>query len=408
MRYFLAFCGAWVSAMSPVMAQPVSYEEALRGAVVEQPQVRSRELQLDARRSAADAADELPDPTLRAGIRNLPVTGPDLLDPTMMTMLEVGVEQQIPNLAERRARASIAGADIETAGAELARTRYLARLGAGEAWVQLAFAQRRLMVADTALDQVTDLVPVSRSAVSSGSARPAETLEVRRAVLEIEDARIAIEADEAAAQAQLARFIGVADAVAVGEPPSADIDPEDIRRSLANHPEILLAGAQLREMQARVDLARSDNRPDFGVSASYGVRERQYGDVFTVMGSITLPLFGKHRQQPLIAAAEAEAEAAVASREDQVRAVAARFEADLAAWRSAYRQWQRAREELLPLARDRVSLETASYAAGRAELLDVIAAIRDLALLDIEILEREEATVAAATRLRLAYTEDVQ
>lgn len=408
MRYFLAFCGAWVSAMSPVMAQPVSYEEALRSAVVEQPQVRSRELQLDARRSAADAADELPDPTLRAGIRNLPVTGPDLLDPTMMTMLEVGVEQQIPNLAERRARASIAGADIETAGAELARTRYLARLGAGEAWVQLAFAQRRLMVADTALDQVTDLVPVSRSAVSSGSARPAETLEVRRAVLEIEDARTAIEADEAAAQAQLARFIGEADAVAVGEPPSAGIDPEDIRRRLANHPEILLAGAQLREMQARVDLARSDNRPDFGVSASYGVRERQYGDVFTVMGSITLPLFGKHRQQPLIAAAEAEAQAAIASREDQVRAVAARFEADLAAWRSAYRQWQRAREELLPLARDRATLETASYAAGRAELLDVIAAIRDLALLDIEILEREEATVAAATRLRLAYTEDVQ
>ena len=408
MRYFLAFCGTWVSAMSPVMAQPVSYEEALRGAVVEQPQVRSRELQLDARRSAADAADELPDPTLRAGIRNLPVTGPDLLDPTMMTMLEVGVEQQIPNLAERRARAGIADADIDTAGAELARTRYLARLGAGEAWVQLAYAQRRLMVADAALDQVSDLVPVSRSAVSSGSARPAETLEVRRAVLEIEDARTAIEADEAAAQAQLARFIGETDAVAVGETPSADIDPEEIRRSLANNPEILLAGAQLREMQARVDLARSDNRPDFGVSASYGVRERQYGDVFTVMGSITLPLFGKHRQQPLIAAAEAEALAAVASREDQVRAVAARFEADLAAWRSAYRQWQRAREELLPLARDRVSLETASYAAGRAELLDVIAAIRDLALLDIEILEREEATVAAATRLRLAYTEDVQ
>ena len=126
------------------------------------------------------------------------------------------------------------------------------------------------------------------------------------------------------------------------------------------------------------------------------------------MGSITLPLFGKHRQQPLIAAAEAEAQAAIASREDQVRAVNARFEADLAAWRSAYRQWQRAREELLPLARDRVTLETASYTAGRAELPDVIAAIKDLALLDIEILGREEATVAAATRLRLAYTEHVQ
>lgn len=408
MRYFLAFCGALVAGMSPVAAQPVSYEEALRASVAQQPQVRSRELQLDARRSAADAADELPDPTLRAGVRNLPVTGPELFDPTMMTMLEVGVEQRIPNLVERRARAGIANADIETAGAELARTRYLARLGAGEAWVQLAYAQRRLLVANAALEQVSELVPVSRSAISSGSARAAESLEVRRAVLEIEDSLTAIEADEAAARAQLARFIDETDAVAVGEPPSADIDPDELRRNLANHPEILLAGAQLREMQARVDLARSDNRPDFGVSTSYGVRERQYGDVFTVMGSITLPLFGKHRQQPLIAAAQAEAQAAIASREDRMRALNARFEADLAAWRSASRQWRRARDELLPLARDRVTLETASYAAGRAELLDVIAAIRSQALLDIEILRREEATVAAATRLRLAYTGDVQ
>jgi len=47
-------------------AQSIGYEEALRAAVSEQPQVRARELQLEARRSVADAADELPDPRLRA------------------------------------------------------------------------------------------------------------------------------------------------------------------------------------------------------------------------------------------------------------------------------------------------------------------------------------------------------
>ena len=77
----------------------------------------------------------------------------------------------------------------------------------------------------------------------------------------------------------------------------------------------------------------------------------------------------------------------------------------LAAWRSAYRQWQRATEELLPLAQSRADLERASFAANRAELLDVIEAIKALALLQIEILEREEATVEAATTLRLTYTE---
>jgi hypothetical protein len=60
---------------------------------------------------------------------------------------------------------------------------------------------------------------------------------------------------------------------------------------------------------------------------------------------------------------------------------------------------------LLPLAQSRADLERASFAANRAELLDVIEAIKALALLQIEILEREEATVEAATTLRLTYTE---
>ena len=69
------------------------------------------------------------------------------------------------------------------------------------------------------------------------------------------------------------------------------------------------------------------------------------------------------------------------------------------------RQWRRARDELLPLARDRVDLETASFAAGRADLVDVIAAKSALALLELEILEREQAAVQAAVELQLTYGE---
>ncbi|MGI9361834.1 MAG: TolC family protein, partial [Parasphingorhabdus sp.] len=125
-----------------------------------------------------------------------------------------------------------------------------------------------------------------------------------------------------------------------------------------------------------------------------------------VMGSITLPLFAGRRQEPRIAATEAQAMAAVAEREDLLREVTAQFEADLAMWRSAVRQWQRAREELLPLARNRADLETASFAAGRADLIDVITARTALALLELEILEREEAAVLAAAKLRLTYSEE--
>ncbi|WP_239807272.1 TolC family protein [Croceicoccus hydrothermalis] len=388
-------------------AQSIGYEEALRAAVSEQPQVRARELQLEARRSVADAADELPDPRLRAGIQNLPVAGPAAfeIDRQLPTQIQVGVEQDIPNLAERHARARMAVADIDLASAQLTRAQLTARLGAGEAWISLAYTQQALNVIDEALRQIERLVPLARSAVAAGSARPAESLEIRRAVLEVEDMRTRLEGDLDATRAMLARYAAVQGAVATGAIPAADVDAERLRATLELNPDIILAIAQVRQADARIDLARSEKRPDFGINVSYGRRDPMFGDVVSVMGSITLPIFAGRRQNPRIAAAEAEASAAQAIQLDRLRELQAQFEADLAAWRSAYRQWQRATEELLPLAQSRADLERASFAANRAELLDVIEAIKALALLQIEILEREEATVEAATTLRLTYTE---
>ena len=394
---------------APAYAQPVgsdlTYEEAVRAALIEQPGVQARELQLQARQEAAEAADELPDPRLCAGIRNLPVTGPNFLDPTQMTMLEVGVEQEIPNPAKRRARAAIAAADIDVSQAQVAHARHMARLAAGQAWIALAYAQRALLVADQALEEVRELIPAAHAAVASGSARPGETLELRRALLDIADMVTAIEAEREAAQARLVRYVPAENPVAQGNLPPADVDAEQLRATLQRNPEIVLAGAAAERARTAIEVAEAERRPDFGVSASYGIRERDYGDLFSVMGTVTLPLFSERRQEPRIRAAQAEAAAALAERDDRLRELEAQFEADLAAWRSAYRQWQRAREELLPLARERTELETASFAAGRAELLNVIEAIRALALLEIEILEREEAAVEAASELRLTYTE---
>jgi len=395
---------------SAAVAQPVSYEDALQLALREQPAVQAGEARIESRRESAEAADELPDPRLMAGITNFPITGPVAFDPTgeMMTMFEVGVEQEIPNLARRRALAGIAQSDVSYARAELAHSEHMIRLAAGQAWVALAYAQRRLVLAEETLEELRELVPVARSAVASGSARPAQSLEIRRALLDIEDARTRIEAEREAAQARLARYIPAGDPVAEGAVPSPDVDAAPLRATLEHNPELLVAGAAVEQAEAAVNLARADKRPDFGVSASVGLRDPNYGQMVSVMGTMTLPLWAGRRQQPRIGAAEAEAMAARSEREDRLRELTAQFEADIAAWRSAHRQWQRARDELLPLAHDRADLEIASFAAGRAELTDVVEVKTALALLELDILEREQATVEAATKLRLTYTEHSQ
>ena len=389
-------------------AQSVGYEETLAAASGEQPLLEAGALRVQARREAAGAADELPDPRVRAGVMNLPVTGPAAFDPyeQLPTQIAIGVEQEIPNLARRRARYAIAGSDIRVAEARLGMTERSILAEVGTAWIDLYYAQQRLELARTALSELRNLVPVANSAVASGSARPAESLASRRELLQIEDAMTAIEADRETAQAELSRYIAEDEPVASGAAPRAILDPDRLRFELETNPELLLADAERRRAEATIGLARAERRPDFGVSVTYGRRNPDFGDVVSVMGSVTLPIFTDRRQNPRIAAAEADAAAALAERDDRLRAITARFEADLAAWRSAVRQWERARDELLPLARDRVDLETASFVAGRADLIDVIAAKSALALLELEIVEREQAAVEAAAVLRLTYGED--
>lgn len=406
-RVLGAFLSALVSATA-VQASPLSFEQALRAAQYEQPALEAGRLQVEARRQAAPAAGQLPDPRLRAGIANLPLTGDRALDPTQMTQIQVGIEQEIPNLAQRRARRAEADADVELAQAQLGETERQILVRTARAWIDLAYAESALREAEAALSRVDDLLPLADASVAAGSARPAASLDLQRALLEIEDARTELEAEREVAQAKITRFVAVAEPTATGDVPSPYVSPAELRGTLARNPQVLVADSISRRRQASVELAEADKRPDFGVSASYGVRDRTYGDLVSLMGTITLPFFAERRQEPVIRAARADAAAALAARDDLLRNLEAQFEADVAEWRSELRQWERARDELLPLARQRVRLERASFAGGRAELIDVIGAIKTVALLEIEVLEREAAAVQAAVTLRLTYSEDVQ
>lgn len=387
------------------LAQAVSYEEALRAARVDQPMLEAAQLRIDGTEDASDAAGELPDPVLRGGIANLPVTGPAAFefDRQLPTQIVVGVEQSIPNLRRRRARRDVAAADEMVARMRFGVAQQRVDVATSAAWIELHYAEEKLAFAYSALSDLQRLLPVANSAVASGSARPAESLAIRRQLLVLEDAITRVEAERDAARAMLASYLRTDSPIVEGDAPAATIDSARLEQGLDLNPIIRLADAASGRAEASATLARADLRPDFGVSVSYGRRDPSFGDAFSVMGSVTLPIFADRRQRPRIRAAEAEAAAVRAERVDRSRALRVQFESDLASWRSARRQWERARDELLPLARQRVELETASFAAGKADLIDVVNAKAELALLELEIFEREAVTVEWAAMLRLTY-----
>jgi cobalt-zinc-cadmium efflux system outer membrane protein len=153
-------------------------------------------------------------------------------------------------------------------------------------------------------------------------------------------------------------------------------------------------------------VARAAKRPDWAFEVSYGRRDPMFGDMVSAGVTVSLPLFARRRQDPLIAARAAEAGRVRAEREEARREIVAALEADLAAHKAHHERWRRAQDVLVPAAEQRADLEVASYAAGRAPFDAVMEALTSLAETRLEALEREALLVRHGARIVLTYGAD--
>lgn len=408
-----AFMAATMLAMGaplPATAQtePLTYEDALARAAANAPSLKARVASTAAARSSAIAADRLPDPTLDLGIRDFPVTGPNAGSFTRddFTMATIGVSQQFPSIAKRRARAARAAADIGMAEAgELVEKRRV-RLETALAWIDLYYGERRLKQLDRLTASLDDLQATVMARLASGSARPSQALEPEQLRAAVADRRAEMAAVIAQARARLARYTGDPTPDVAGEPPMLGIDRARLRAGIEGLPALRALEASIVAADADVRIARADKRPDWRVSASYGRRDPRYGDLVSVGVSIDLPLFAGRRQNPKIAASSSSAEAARFDRDAGKRELTAALDADLADHTMHHERWRNARETLVPLALRRAELDRDSYAAGKLDLGAALLSTLALAEAEVEALNREAEVARDAVRITITYGEE--
>lgn len=406
----LLFLLAGLGVASAAHAAPLTYAQALDAAAAKAPALRAAALQVDAARASAKAAGALPDPKLALGLDNFPVSGPPAgrLGADEMTMGRIGFSQDMPSAAKRQARIGRAEADIVAATADGAVEARQVRTAAALAWIDLYYAQRKLDAVDAVIAQLSPLWNASPAGVTSGRSRPAQALEAAQMRTALEDRRSEAASALARARATLTRWTGEADPQAIGPAPDHGVAPGALRAALDRNPALLAKDAAARQAQADVALARADKRPDWSWEVAYQRRDPMFGDMVSAGVSISLPLWGKSRQDPMIAARTASAGRAEAQRQDAERALTAQLEADLADHVMHHEQWLRARDTLLPLAKQKADLETAAYGSGTASLPDVLAAFAGLADAQLTALDREAAVTLDAARLTLTYGSDAQ
>lgn len=400
------FCFWLLGVAKLASAEPLSFAVALEIAARSSPDIAQQTANVEAARSASTAAGRLPDPKLAVGIENLPVTGAEQWSLTrdFMTMRKVGLVQDIPNRARREAQSAAADAAIARAEAERRVSILTVRRDTAVAWLDRYYLERQSALFDELEGENRLFAQAAEAQFAAGRGMAADVVAPKQEAAEIADRRDELAAQLAKSKAVLKRWVGTSgDASLAGEPPAMALDSEQLRGHVHEHPELAVFGPMTQMAQAEVHEAEAARRPDWGVELSYGHRGAEFSDMVSLEFTIGLPIFSKTRQDPQIAAKRQELARVESERGAMFRDHTQELETDLAEYDAMSRQLTRLREVHLPLAREKVEAQFASYRSGKGDLTAVLAARRELIDARLKEIQLESRRVAAAAKLYFFY-----
>ena len=381
-RWALAFALCAAAVDLNAHAQPsLTLDEALRLAQDRSRQLPAQDSAAAAAREMALAAGQLPDPTLKAGINNLPINGADRFSLTrdFMTMRSVGLMQEFTRDEKRKAR--VGRFDREAEVAEAGRTVALANLrrDTAMAWLDRHFQERMRELLQVQRAETELQIEAAEAAYRGGRGAQADVFAARSAVAQIDDRIHQVELQIATARTRLARWVGADANQALAAPPglaAVRLDAASLETRLEHHPQIALMVRQEAMARAEVDIAQSNKKSDWSVELMVSQRGSAYSNMVSLNVSVPLQWDQRNRQDREISAKLAMAEQIRAQREEATREHVAETRGWLQQWQSNRDRLGQYDSSLIPLAHERTRASIAAYRGGGGMLPAVLEARR--------------------------------
>lgn len=380
------------------VAAPLTLPEAVQRATERSRQLAAQEHAVSAARAMAVAAAQLPDPVLKAGVDNLPLSGAERyrIGADSMTMRRIGVMQELTSSDKRRWRATRFEREADrnrAAGEALAAT---IRRDTAIAWLERHYLERMAAVL-AAQDEVARAeISAVEAAYRGGRASQAAVLEARATLLALQDRSSELGLQSRSAGIALERWTGLAATTPLAAAPDTSalgIDPAALEALLEHHPQVTVLTRQAELAQAEAGLARASRSKDWSVEVALQQRGPGYPSMVSFGVSVPLQWDRARRQDRELGARLAAAEQALAERDEVLREHVAEVRGQVAEWQAGRERITRYQEQVLPLAAARTAALQAAYGGGKAALAEVLAARRaegDLRLQALQ-LERENA-----------------
>jgi cobalt-zinc-cadmium efflux system outer membrane protein len=359
----------WAAALLPYLATaaPLSLETALDLAARRSETARAARAGVRSATEAAHTAAQLPDPTLRIGVDNLPVTGPDRLSTTRdsMTMKRIGISQEWLSADKRAARQAAADASVGREAVQAQAALAETRLQTALAYTDAFYAGESLKLATLMEHHAHEELEASRARLSSAAGNSQDVLALTGARGVSEDETADIRQQQNTARVAFQRWVGL-------QPDDELLPPGAI--ALPSEAAYVAAHPTVATMQRDVDVAKqaaavtaSNRKPNWTWEVAYGQRTG-YSDMVSVGVSIPLPVAPGERQDRDTAAKLALVEKAEADLAEATRTATAEYRSLLGDTQRLQQRIDRYRVGVVVPAGQRTAAATATYRSNQGSL----------------------------------------
>ncbi len=320
----------------------LTLQQAITLAQQHDPWLHGSQLKQSATLHRSVAVNTLPNPNVAISIMNLPTDSWEF-NQEGMTQFKVGVSQMFP----RGDTVALQQQQLEIASSKFAllRSDRKAKLKAmiSGLWLDAYRAQQTIHLIESDWDLFEQMADVARASYSSalGQTRQQDVIRAQLEIVQLHD-RLTVQKQIAeSANASLSQWLpmfegqhGQSDdilntrpvgfelstslpTISLADPSLLDASAYDrsaLAKRLNEHPAVKAVEVQRSVSKKAVDIAKQGNKPQWGVSASYGYRGQMASgvdnaDLFSFGVSVDIPLFNQVQQDALVSASIAESEA---------------------------------------------------------------------------------------------------
>lgn len=368
MSTLLLNAAAWAALLLPtlVAAAPLSLDQALMLAAQRSEAARAARAGASSVAEGARAAGQLPDPMLRAGVENLPITGADRFSTTrdFQTMKRIGISQEWLSGDKRAAREAAALASVEREAVQSRVAEADARLQTAMAYLDAWYADAAMKLTGQTQHHVHEELEAALARLASATGGSAEVLALTAARGIAEDESEEVRQQRATALIALQRWVGVlADELAAVTSPAVPTEPDYIR----SHPSVVGPQRDIEVARQAAAVASNERTANWTWEVSYGQRSG-YSDMVSVAVSIPLQVAPAQRQDRETAAKLALVDKAEAEWAEASRAAAGEYRTLTSDIQRLQQRIDRYRSGVAEPARQRTAAAMAAYRSNQMPL----------------------------------------